>query len=118
MFNTGYLYAILAVLLNVLGQVGFKYISVLLKGREIQDIFNLQFCLVVFFVGLSYLLAIVLWVIALTKVPLSKSYSLFALSFLLVPLIGIYLFGEDLSVWRVSLAFVFILIGILIVNIA
>lgn len=117
MFNAGYILVFIAVILNVLGQIGFKHIAIRIKGRAISDLVDLQLIATTFLVGLSYGLAMVLWVIALTKVPLSKSYSIFALSFLLVPLAGIMIYGEDTNIWAVVLSFALILAAIIILNV-
>ena len=117
MFNVGYGLVFVAVVLNVLGQIGFKHIATQIKGRALADLIDLQLIMTTFFVGLAYAMAMVLWVIALTKVPLSKSYSIFALSFLFVPLAGIFIYGEDTNIWSVLIAFALILLAISLLNI-
>lgn len=117
MFNYGYLLVFLAVLLNVAGQIGFKYIALQIKGRALADFINTQFITTIFLVGTAYGLAMVLWVIALTKVPLSKSYTIFALSFLLVPLAGIILYGEETNLLGVFVSFGLILLALIILNV-
>jgi len=116
MFNFGYALVLAAVLLNVLGQIGFKHIATQIKGRNLAELINLPLITTTIFVGLAYGLAMILWVIALTKVPLSKSYSIFALSFLLVPLAGVLIYGEDTNIWGVVISFGLIVLALFILN--
>jgi len=60
-----------------------------------------------------YGFATVLWVFVLRTVPLSAAYAIFALAFLIVPVLAHFVFGERLSA-NVIVGGVVIVVGIII----
>jgi undecaprenyl phosphate-alpha-L-ara4N flippase subunit ArnE len=58
-----------------------------------------------------YGLTTLLWVYILQQVPLSRAYPFMALGFVLVPMIGVFAFGEAFT-WRYAAGVVFILLGL------
>jgi len=60
-----------------------------------------------------YAIATVLWVYVLRLAPLSLAYPLFALAFIVTPILGHYLLGEPLS-WRVFAGGAVIVAGVII----
>ena len=54
------------------------------------------------------------WILAMTKLDISYAYPYVALTFVVVPLLGFYLFGEAMSPGKI-LGGVFILTGIFVV---
>ncbi len=68
---------------------------------------------VLYAAGIVYAGATVLWVIALRSVPLTAAYPFVALTFVLVPLIGILLFKENVS-WSYWAGVGLIVIGVVL----
>jgi len=58
-----------------------------------------------------YAVATLLWVLALSETPLSRAYPFMLVSFTLVPLAALLLFGENIG-WGYALGMVFVLAGL------
>ena len=91
-------FVLLVVAVIIVGQVLFKLSSQHLVmdrglGSLIASLLSWQFLLAMFF----YALGAVLWVVVLKHVPLNRAYPFMAISFIVLPLAGYYMFGEPLS---------------------
>lgn len=62
-----------------------------------------------------YILATLLWVNVLKTVPLSRAYMFMSLSFVLVPVAGILLFGEQISLPYI-IGSVLVVVGLLLAS--
>lgn len=78
-----------------LGQVLFKY-SALRVGPQ-GGLWALMTSPTLIAAGVIYVGATLIWVVQLKYVPLNRAYPLFASAFVLVPLLGYWVFDERLS---------------------
>lgn len=102
------LFALMGSVLGALGQVSFKQGA---DGRAVlMDFVN------IWIVGgaLLYMAGTMLWIYALSKVPLTALYPFTALTYVLVNLLAVGLLGEQLSV-RGVLGTAFVLLGLFLV---
>jgi len=102
----------------VAGQLLFKVSAqhlVVEKGLTsfLLSLLTWQFCLALLF----YASGTLLWVILLKHVPLSLAYPFVALSFVLLPAISYFLFGESLSL-RYFVGLGFFMTGLYLVSTA
>lgn len=98
------------------GQILFKRTAVELAGQELvlKDIISV-FLRPVFLAALGlYAVATVLWILALAALPLSKAYPYMALSFVIVPVAGVVVFGETMGSTRIA-GILLTVIGIVLV---
>jgi multidrug transporter EmrE-like cation transporter len=105
--SSGYLLVIGTVFLTVYGQVAIKW--QILKMGSLPEDFSSK---VLFFTQLllnpliisalaAAFLASITWMAAMTKLPLSQGYPLTSLSFVLIILLGSYIFNEPLSTFKI-----------------
>lgn len=87
-----YVLTLLSVAMICLGQVLFKLVGLRLQEGASPTSLRAGGVLVAAFA--LYGLATLLWVYVLRTAPLTRAYPLMALSFVLVPLAGVYLFSE------------------------
>lgn len=91
------------------GQVCFKLASPAFAAFSLRSLFS-----PIFIVALViYAVATVLWVIVLSRVPLTVAYPLVALSYLIVPLLARAFLGEALR-WQTFAGAFVIIAGILL----
>lgn len=83
------------VLLISIGQVLFKFSA--LRADPKGGLWVLATSPYLLAAGVIYVGATFLWVVQLKYLPLNRAYPLFALTFIVVPLLGNWLFGERLS---------------------
>lgn len=96
-----------------LGQLLFKYSASRLPAHPgLLDWLSNGYLLLAL---LIYGACTIVWIALLQRVALSKAYPVFALSFVLVPLLSRYFFAEPLAPWFAPGA-VLILFGILLVT--
>lgn len=93
--DRGLIAVIFGMLAIVCGQVMLKKLALVYNKTE--TLFNLQVLALLSGAGTLYVLSGVLWVWALRTIPLSKAYPVFALAFVLVPLISIFAFNETVN---------------------
>ncbi|OHV89174.1 hypothetical protein [Mesorhizobium sp. ORS 3428] len=100
MFSINYIFIIFAVAVIAIGQITFKFAAQSLRILPSQSLLTLlrdnawPFSLValaLFF----YLLSTLAWVHALRTVPLSVAFMFNSLAFVIVPVAGFLLFGEQ-----------------------
>lgn len=99
----------LCVAVMAVGQVLFKQVAV--NYNLSGDLSDPRVFGVLVVAGVLYVISTGLWIWALRHVELSKAYPVFALGFVLVPLAGAWLFGEQLSL-KFALGIVFIVVGV------
>lgn len=91
------------------GQICFKLASPAFVAFSLRSLFS-----PIFIVALViYAVATVLWVIVLSRVPLTLAYPLVALSYLIVPLLARTFLGEALQ-WQSFAGAVVIIVGIVL----
>lgn len=83
------------VLVMAVGQVLFKQVAVYYNAAGTW--LDARVLATLSVAGVLYLASTGLWIWALRKVEISKAYPLFALGFILVPIAGAWVFGEQLS---------------------
>jgi drug/metabolite transporter (DMT)-like permease len=89
---------LLAVLCIATGQLLFKLTADRIKGQAIMSILEDWSTLLIFGTALGiYAGATVLWVLALRDLSLAYAYMFMALSFVLVPVAAMALFGERVT---------------------
>ena len=102
MYNINYVFIVGAVLVIALGQIIFKYAAGHLRIDALDEtyyelllrnVFPLSLVLVAL---VLYLMSTLAWVYALKTVPLSVAFLFNSLAFVLVPLAGFVLFGEQM----------------------
>lgn len=87
-----------AVLCIACGQILFKMTAQRILGRQFSEIVGDWTTILIFGTALAiYSGATVLWVLALRHLPLAQAYMLMTLSFILVPIAAVFVFGERLS---------------------
>lgn len=80
------------------GQILFKMTAERILGKSLGEIITDWTTLMIFGTALFiYAGATVLWVLALRHLPLAQGYMLMTLSFILVPIAAVFIFGEKLS---------------------
>jgi|SRR5580698_1899062 drug/metabolite transporter (DMT)-like permease len=84
------------VLLICVGQVLFKFAA--LRADSKGGLWALATSPYLLAAGVIYVGATFLWVVQLKSVPLNRAYPLFAIAFVLVPLLSKWAFGERLNV--------------------
>ncbi|MEL6768665.1 MAG: 4-amino-4-deoxy-L-arabinose-phospho-UDP flippase [Pseudomonadota bacterium] len=86
------------VLFIACGQILFKITAERISGEPITSIISDWRTIVIFGIALGiYGVATIMWVLALRELALSQAYMLMSLSFVIVPVAAMVLFGEKLS---------------------
>ena len=96
-----------------LGQVLFKQVAI--NYNKVGTILDISVIGLLFLVGFMYLVSSGLWVWALRSVAISNAYPYFAVGFIFVPLLGVWLFGESLAL-RHGLGIVLIAFGVALMS--
>lgn len=102
-----YLFIAFTIILTVYGQLVLKWqvdLHSQLLARPIQPI-NLMHLLLKPWVISAFASAFgasLCWMMALTKLPISRAYPFMAINFLLVPLMAAIIFHEQLDVYKIS----------------
>jgi drug/metabolite transporter (DMT)-like permease len=91
------------------GQICFKLASPAFASFSIRSLFAPIFILAL----VIYAIATVMWVVVLSRVPLTVAYPLVALSYLIVPLLARFFLGEPLH-WQTFAGAAVIIAGILL----
>ena len=112
------LIAFAASIISAIGQICLKY--AMIKHGEIDLTFLgliklftepwLLFALLIYFFGL------VAWLYVISKVPLSTAYPALALTYIIIPILSVFLFHESVGPYQV-MGISFIFIGILIISV-
>lgn len=103
-----------AVLCIACGQILFKMTAERIVGKSLGGILQDWTTLTIFGTALFiYAGATVLWILALRHLPLAQGYMLMTLSFIIVPIAAVFIFGEQLSI-RFLLGLALIIFGILL----
>lgn len=88
----------LAVLLIASGQILFKMTADRIAGQAFSAILNDWRTIAIFGTSMGiYGIATIVWVLALRDLTLAHAYTLVSLSFVIVPIAAMVLFGEKLS---------------------
>ncbi len=121
MFKSSYLLIIFAVIVIAFGQVAFKYAAQHIRIDQEDNLGGiihqnaLPFAAVMFAL-VMYMVSTLAWIVALRTTPLSIAFMFNSLSFVLVPIAGFCLFGEQAP--RLFLPGLSLIIaGIVLVNI-
>lgn len=89
---------LLAVLCIAAGQILFKMTAICIQGLPVVSILADWRTITIFGTALGiYAAATLLWVLALRDLSLSYAYMFMSLSFVIVPLAAVLLFGERFS---------------------
>ncbi len=89
---------VIFVLLLSLGQLLFKQVGLLLTGRPLVPAFVMLMHQPTFYAALVlYGGATLLWVWILSRITLMQAYPWIALGTIIVPLIGLFVFGEKVG---------------------
>lgn len=91
------------------GQVLFKKVAV--NYNRLGTFYNIEVIGILVVAGLLYVISTGLWLWVLRFVDISKAYPYFALGFVLVPLLGAWMFGEVLNI-RYILGVLLIVVGV------
>ena len=94
-----------------IGQILFKQVAI--SYNKTGSLLHPVVLVPLFVAGALYVSSTGLWIWALRHVEISKAYPVFALGFVLVPLVGAWLYGEALSL-KFALGVVFIVIGVIL----
>lgn len=113
MIGHGKLIILACVLVMTLGQLLFKQVAI--NYNKIGSLLDIGVLGLLLVAGSMYLASSGLWVWALRSTEISKAYPYFALGFVLVPLLGAWLFGESLTL-RYGLGVILIVIGVTITS--
>ena len=113
MLDRGRIIVLACVVLMTIGQVLFKQVA--LNYNKTENIFEWGVFGILLMAGILYVSSSGLWVWALRYMELSKAYPYFALAFVFVPLMGVWVFGEALSL-RYALGVALIIIGVVMTS--
>lgn len=95
--NRGEVVGVLVCVLAIcVGQGLFKHVGIQIRNGELLNSFRVAVPAIASIV--IYASATILWIILLKNIPLSKAYSFMALSYILVPLIGLFAFNEPITI--------------------
>jgi multidrug transporter EmrE-like cation transporter len=117
--KTYYFMLIISILLNTTAQIFYKFGSETLnKSFDTNSSLLLKTLLLIsspsVLIGFSMaLIGAIIWVIALSKLPLSHAYPFMAASFILVTVAGHFIFSEHLTALK-ALGVGFIILGLII----
>lgn len=95
------------------GQILFKYVSQLINSGIPILSFN-----VCFYTVLAFLVSgssSIIWIYVLRNIELNKAYPFMAMSFVLVPVLGYFFYGEQLSLFY-FIGTTLILVGIVVIT--
>lgn len=109
--HMSYITLIISALSAAFGQLFFKLGTNHAKGFELLYSYKLWLGV------LLYFLSTVLWIYALSKLPLNRAYPFTALTFVLVFILGYLFLGETISIMR-ALGLMAIVLGFLILYFA
>ncbi|MBL4731050.1 MAG: EamA family transporter [Rhizobiaceae bacterium] len=79
------------------GQFLFKMAGRNISGNLGKDLWSIAFNPYFMAAGTLYVVASFLWVIALSRIDISKAYPFMASGFIIVPILGYFLLNETLS---------------------
>lgn len=113
MLERGKLIILACVVVMTVGQVLFKQVAV--NYNKTGNIFEWGVFGVLVIAGVLYLTSSGLWVWALRSVEISKAYPYFALGFVFVPLLGVWMFGEVLN-FRYAIGVILIIAGVVMTS--
>ncbi len=109
------LYILTCVFILAIGQVLFKQVAVNYNRTGALFTFNVLGILLI--AGVLYIAATGLWVWTLRSVAISRAYPFFAFGFVLVPLLGAWLFGETLTL-KYGAGIILIISGIIVAGLS
>jgi len=102
-------WAVATVFLNAFAQIVLKFAAN--QTKTLEDVLPAwwQYSIAL----LAYGLSVVTWVMALRVLPLSAAYPLMALAFILVPIAGMTIFKESITMpqWGFLILLVFSIVG-------
>lgn len=107
--DRGKLIIVACVVVMTIGQVLFKQVAI--NYNKVGNLFDIGVIGLLLVAGSMYVASSGLWVWALRSVEISKAYPYFALGFVFVPLLGAWLFGENLTL-RYGFGVSLIVIGV------
>ena len=87
---------LISVMILIIGQVMFKQIAE--NYNKVNTIFDWSVFGLLAIAVMMYAVSTGLWIWSLRYVEISKTYPYFALGFIIVPLCGMYFFGEELNI--------------------
>ena len=99
------------VFIMTFGQILFKQVAI--NYNKIGSLFDIRVIGMLAIAGAMYVTASGLWVWALRYMEISKAYPFFALGFVLVPLVGAWVFSETLTL-KYGVGVLFIFIGVVL----
>lgn len=115
MLDRGKLIILACVIVMTIGQVLFKQVA--LNYNKTGNLLDLGVFGVLIIAGLLYVTSTGLWVWALRSVEISKAYPYFALGFVFVPLLSVWMFGEILNL-KYALGVILIISGVMLTSAA
>jgi drug/metabolite transporter (DMT)-like permease len=86
---------LICVVIMTIGQILFKKVAVN-YNRE-GSLLSASVLGILIIAGIMYVVSTGLWIWALRSVDISKAYPFFALGFVLIPMVGAWLFGESFT---------------------
>lgn len=102
---------VFCVVVMAIGQVLFKQVAI--NYNKVGTLLDSSVMGVLAIAGTLYVISTGLWVWALRDVEISRAYPVFALGFVIVPLLGAWLFHETLS-WKFFVGLALIVIGVVL----
>lgn len=96
MIDKAKIVVLISVMILIIGQVMFKQIAE--NYNKVNTIFDWSVFGLLAIAVIMYAVSTGLWIWSLRYVEISKTYPYFALGFIIVPLCGMYFFGEELNI--------------------
>jgi len=111
MIERGSWAVLFCVIVMTIGQVLFKKVAI--NYNKVGSMYDPSVFGYLILAGFLYIVSTGLWVWALRYVDLSRAYTFFALGFVFVPLLGVWMFGEVLNI-RLIIGMSLIVAGVIL----
>ena len=106
------IFALISIVCNALAQVSLKQLT-----KNMSDNSNVLTDAYTYISFSLYAVSIATWVLALRKLEVSAAYPLQSLGYVIVFLLGYFLFDETLNIMKI-LGFLFIILGAIILSVS
>ncbi|MGZ9586205.1 EamA family transporter [Paenibacillus marinisediminis] len=116
--NVSLLLVIVSILLSSFGQIAMKYGTLKLTNLDNLTIFQklIEYFMNLYVVSgfLLYGISAVVWIFAISKLPLSIAYPMVGLSYVLVMILSYFIFNEPITIIKV-IGMVLITSGVIVI---
>ena len=119
MSNIGFIFVIAGVIFNALGQIALKSGALMIlkpdTANSYFEIFKSAINFPIFLGLVFYVVSVSLWIVALTKVPVSIAYPMLSIGYVIVTILGYYLYNEPITIYKLS-GLAIIIFGVILIS--